>query len=317
MSIFDSLSDLNNKIEVEGINIMKLLKSLSVALLALVMLTGCDLVNDLKHEAKHELKHKSAEAIEGVKNKLSTKDTPTIENSDEDKNLITAKTNSENYAFINDNKTSLTEHDQQMISQKGSSEFWADYPDLDKLGRAGKVTALVTHNAVESHSSKAQKRPSFDYDVHLAGEYEDGEYDPIKQTWKGENSNNKITQLDGYRGYLYNKSHSLAWSLGGDMETHNLTLGTRAQNVGTNKDSDGGGMGYPETQIRNAIYDNPEAKIFYEITPVYKGDELVPRGSHVRAYSINDDGQTINLNVWIANIQKGVKINYQNGTHSK
>lgn len=29
---------------------------------------------------------------------------------------------------------------------------------------------------------------------------------------------------------------------------HNLTLGTRAQNIGSNRASEGGGMGYPETQ---------------------------------------------------------------------
>ncbi|MFU0767381.1 DNA/RNA non-specific endonuclease [Staphylococcus warneri] len=296
---------------------MELFKRLSVTLLTLVLLTGCDLVDNLKNEGKQELKHKSSDVVENIKNKISDNNTPTIKNSEEDKNLIDANTNSENYAFINDNKTSLTEKDRQLISQKGSNEFWANYANLDKLGRAGKVTALVTHDSVESHSSKTQQRPSFDYDVHIAGEYKDGVYDRAKQTWKGEISNNKITQLKGYRGYLYNKSHSLAWSLGGDMETHNLTLGTRAQNVGSNKDSEGGGMGYPETQIRNAIYDNPKAKIFYEIIPVYNGNELVPRGSHVRAYSINDDGQTVNLNVWIANKQKGVEINYKNGTHSK
>lgn len=294
---------------------MKLLKRLSVALIVIVAISGCGVANGLKHEGRQELKDKSIEAIEGVKNKLSNKDTPTIENSKEDKNLINEKTNSENYAFINDNKTSLTEHDQQLMSQNGNSKFWADYPDLDKLGRAGKVTALVTHNSVESHSSKAQKRPSFDYDVHIAGEYKDGVYNSVNQTWKGENSNNKITQLEGYRGYLYNKSHSLAWSLGGDMETHNLTLGTRAQNVGTNKDADGGGMGYPETQIRNAIYDNPSTKVFYEISPVYSEDELVPRGSHVRAYSVNDKGKTVNLNVWISNTQKGLNIDYDDGTY--
>lgn len=296
---------------------MKLFKRLSVAIIAVVVLAVGYIANDLKHEGKQSFEHKSIAAIENVKDKLFTKETPTIENSKEDKSLINAKTNSENYAFINNNQTSLTKRDEQMLEQNGSSEFWADYPDLDRLGRAGKVTALVTHKAVESHSSKAQKRPSFDYGVHVAGEYQDGVYNPEKQRWEGENSNNKITQLEGYRGYLYNKSHSLAWSLGGDMETHNLTLGTRAQNVGTNKNSDGGGMGYPETQIRNAIYNYPSTKVFYEVTPVYKNDELVPRGSHVRAYSINDDGKTINLNIWIANKQKGVKINYQNGTHSK
>lgn len=252
--------------------------------------------------------------VKGIINKLTT---GSIENTKEDKELIGEKTNRENYKYINNNKTSLTENDKDLIQKKGDSEFWADYPKLDKYGRAGKVTALVTHDSVMSHSSKAQERPSFSSSVHVAGEYKDGKFDASDQTWRGNISNNKILQLDGYRGYIYNKSHSLAWSLGGDMETHNLTLGTRSQNVGTNKDSNGGGMGYSETQVRNAIYNNKEAKIFYEVTPVYKDKELVPRGSHVRAYSINDDGKTINLNVWVSNTENGININYSNGTYSQ
>lgn len=285
---------------------MKIFKPLIALLLSLIVLSGCD----------------TEKAINEVDDLISTisdfskSDTPEIKNSKEDIDLIGAETNSENYAFINDNKTELSQEDQNLLNEKGNDRFWADYPDLDKYGRAGKVTALITNKAVQSHSSKAQERPSFDYDVHVAGEYKDGTYNPEKQTWEGENSNNQILQLDGYRGYIYNKSHSLAWSLGGDMETHNLTLGTRAQNVGSNKDPEGGGMGYPETQIRNVMYDNPETKVFYEVTPVYKDDELVPRGSHVRAYSINDDGQTININVWIANKQEGVQINYKEGSYN-
>lgn len=41
-----------------------------------------------------------------------------------------------------------------------------------------------------------------------------------------------MVQLNEYRGYLYNTSHLLAWSLGGDMQTHNVTLGTRAKTSG-------------------------------------------------------------------------------------
>lgn len=48
-------------------------------------------------------------------------------------------------------------------------------------------------------------------------------------------------------------------------------------------------MDYSETQIKNAIHDKPETKVFYQITPVYKGEELMPRDSRVKAYSINDD----------------------------
>ncbi|HDH6142647.1 TPA: DNA/RNA non-specific endonuclease [Staphylococcus aureus] len=284
---------------------MKGFKSLIVVLLSLIVLSGCNI-------------DKAVKKVDNTISSISEADkseTPRIKNSQEDIGLINAKTNDENYAFINDNKTQLTPNDQNLLSQKGNNQFWVVYPNLDQYGRAGKVTALITYEAVKNHSSKAQKRPSFDSDVHVAGEYKDGVYNPQKQTWKGNKSNNKILQLDGYRGYIYNKSHSLAWSLGGDMETHNLTLGTRAQNVGSNKNPEGGGMGYPETQIRNAMYDKPSTKVFYEVTPVYNGNELVPRGTHVRAYSINDNGKTININVWIANKQKGVQINYKDGTY--
>lgn len=252
-----------------------------------------------------------------IKSAVTKYTTGSIENTEDDKKLINEDTNSENYKFINDNETELTEDDKSLINDKGNDKFWADYPKLDRYGRAGEVTALVTHDSVHNHSSKVQERPSFASNVHVAGEYKDGTFNPSKQTWEGTESNNKILQLSGYRGYIYNKSHSLGWSLGGDMETHNLTLGTRSQNVGSNKDPNGGGMGYSETQIRNAIYDKPETKVFYQITPVYKDKELMPRGSHVRAYSINDDGKTINLNVWVSNTEKGYKINYSDGTYTR
>lgn len=295
---------------------MKIIKLSIVFLLTAVFLVACDDGNNVTKSDVNRIQ-KLFEQVASVTEDFSKDDTPKIKNTEEDKNLINAETNNENYALINNNKTSLNKEDEKLLDKHSRDKFWVIYPKLDKLGRAGQVTSLVTYQSVQSHSSKAQERPSFDYGVHVAGEYKDGQYNAQKQAWEGENSNNKILQLDGYRGYVYNKSHLLAWSLGGDMETHNLTLGTRAQNVGTNRDSDGGGMGYSETQIRNAIYDNPDTKVFYQVTPVYKDDELVPRGSHVRAYSVNDNGATINLNVWVSNTQKGVQIDYNNGTYNQ
>ncbi|MEP9853626.1 hypothetical protein ABDK10_13260 [Staphylococcus aureus] len=127
--------------------------------------------------------------VKGIINKLTT---GSIENTKVDKELIGEKTNRENYKYINNNKTSLTDNDKDLIQKNGDSEFWADYPKLDKYGRAGKVTALVTHDSVMSHSSKAQERPSFSSSVHVAGEYKDGKFDASDQTWRGNISNNKI-----------------------------------------------------------------------------------------------------------------------------
>lgn len=248
---------------------------------------------------------------------LNSNNAPQIKTSKSDKALIDMKYDvdkyPENYVKLNNNKVDLTQEDKALLKDKGQSKFWVDYPQLDKLGRGGEVKALVTKDAVDNHASHNIKRPSFKSNVHIAGEYKDGQFDSQNQTWRGSNSNNAEMDSNGYHGWLYNKSHSLAWSLGGDMETHNLTLGTRAQNVGTNKAKEGGGMGYPETQIRNAMQSKPDTKVYYDVKPVYNGDELVPRGSHVRAYSVNDDGKTINLNVWIFNAQDGIEIDYHTG----
>lgn len=230
----------------------------------------------------------------------------------------------ENYVELNNNKTSLNQTDKEILNKKGTSRAWQYYENLDKLGRGQTATGLVTYKSVIQHSPKYLKdhgllyggekiyeRPPFPSYVHVAGEYNDGIFDVTKQRWKGEKSNNGQTDLGTYDGWLYNKSHTLGWSLGGDMETHNVTLGTRSQNVGSGQD---GGMGYPESEVREAVQKNKDAKIYYQADPVYSESELVPRGTHVRAYSVNDNGKTLNLNVWVFNHQDGVDINYETGT---
>lgn len=244
-----------------------------------------------------------------------------ISNNGSDKKLLDikydAKKYPENYVIINDNNANLNTKDKKLIEKKGTKKFWSHYQNLDEDGRSGEVKALVTHKSVEDNATKNKKRPAFDYKTHLAGEYSDGRYDSSKETWIGHHSNNKIVQLKGYKGYLYNKSHSLAWSLGGDMNSHNLTLGTRSQNVGTNKTKERGGMGYAEGKVKDVVTNKKDTKVYYKVTPVYKGKELIPRGSHVQAKSINDNGKSINLNTWVFNNEDGIKINYHNGNWTK
>lgn len=221
----------------------------------------------------------------------------------------------ENVVTLNNNETKLSKQDKQKLASKGSKKYWAEYKKLDKLGRGQSVQSLVTYQSLTK--SRAQKRPSFSSSTHVAGEFTNARFDRTKQTWTPRTistRNNAEITSNGYHGWLYNKSHSLAYSLGGDMETHNLTLGTRAQNVGTNKASDGGGMGYAETKIRNTLDKHHDAKILYKVEPLYKGKELLPRGSHVTAYSVNDNGKTINLNTYVFNAQDNIKLNYKDGT---
>ena len=56
--------------------------------------------------------------------------------------------------------------------------------------------------------------------------------------------------------------------------------------------------------------------VMYRCTPVFAGNELVARGVHLEAYSVEDKGDGICFNVFIFNVQPGVKIDYLTGESS-
>lgn len=223
----------------------------------------------------------------------------------------------DNYVKINDGLVKLNKDDLKIIKKKGNKDHWIKYSRLDNKGRSREVRSLINFSSVYNHSTSVTERPQFDSSLKIAGEYSDSHFNILTRKWSGNVRNNKIEQLDNYRGYIYNKSHLLAWSLGGDMNAHNLILGTRAQNVGTNRANGDGGMGYVEGIIRNAVYNNRDLKVFYHAKPIYKDNEIIPRGVRVRAYSLNDKGNAVNIDVWIFNYQNGVTINYNTGTYQK
>lgn len=285
----------------------KQLTKLTALAIGATLLTGCsDVLTETKNIIKSEMATENTKAID-----LKT----TTSVGDLYKYNQQASRYKENVVTLKTNQTLSTEQ-KALIKKYGDDKKWEEYT-VSKEGLPVQATALVTYDGILAHSSKTMKRPSFKSDVHVAGEYEDGKYDKKKDTWYSPShmkSNNKQVQLNGYRGYLYNKSHLIAWSLGGDMETHNVILGTRAQNVGTNYSKAPGGMSEIETLVRDKVFQNKDLKVFYQALPVYKASEIIPRGVYVRAYSINDNGKSINKAIYTLNTQDGVTIDYNNGT---
>jgi len=219
-----------------------------------------------------------------------------------DTDLIKLKWNKNDYPayYAKLNTKDLTNSDNAMIKglkSKDKKEAFK-YDGLDQKGRSGNAYGLVTYESVKHHNSSEMQRPSFDSDADPSG-------------WP---DHNPKMQTGDYRGYLYNRSHSIAWSLGGSMNRENLTTGTRAQNVGTRGHE--GGMAYLENKVRDTVYSNHSLQVYYKVRPIYKGQESLPRGSEVTAYSISDHGQTLNERVYVFNAQKGVNINYANGQAS-
>lgn len=173
-----------------------------------------------------------------------------------------------------------------------------EYTGLDSLGRTLRVNGNITYKMVEESKGWREK---FDSDAD-------------KISGWGHNEKVAIDMANGktYHGYMYNRSHLIADSLGGAAKRVNLVTGTRTQNVGSNNGK--GGMAYAETKARDYLNSHHDGTLYYCAIPVYVGDELVPRSVYVEMKS--DDG-SIDESIEVFNTANGYTINYSDGTFSK
>ena len=167
------------------------------------------------------------------------------------------------------------------------------YSKLDKYGRTRRVVGNITYKMVKK---SAGWREEFAEGSEPSG-------------W-GKNTIVNIKLYNGkyYRGFLWNRSHLIADSLGGHAIRRNLITGTRMQNVGANNGK--GGMAYAERKVVKYLYKHHKASVYYSATPVYKGKELIPRSVIV---DIKSSDKKLNERVIVYNAAKGFKINYKTG----
>ncbi len=163
-----------------------------------------------------------------------------------------------------------------------SRDASAVYAPLDELGRATVAFAMVSD---ETRPPQGEKRPSLS-EVHPSG-WNQAFYDHIP----GQS--------------LFNRSHLIAWSLSGEgANPCNLITGTTFMNQGTMQ-------GYEQSIL--SYIRNTGNHVLVRATPIYEDDELVARGVHYEARSIEDAGEAISINVFIWNIEPGVEIDYATG----
>lgn len=155
------------------------------------------------------------------------------------------------------------------------------YAELDDLGRCGQATAIVGEETMptEDRESIGMVKPS---GWHTA------RYDDL---------------VDGR--YLYNRCHLIGYQLSGEnANERNLITGTRYMNVE--------GMLPYENEAADYVQETGN-HVLYRVTPVFEGDELVARGVHVEAESVEDDGAGVSFNVFCYNVQPGIEIDYETG----
>ncbi|TPF01262.1 hypothetical protein DIS13_08125 [Weissella paramesenteroides] len=112
--------------------------------------------------------------------------------------------------------------------------------------------------------------------------------------------------------YLYNRAHLIGYQLTGlNNDARNLVTGTRAMNAIHEQDNQVSMETY-ENQIATYLRQSSKHYVRYQVTPLYRNVERVPRGIELAGQSIGDD--VIKFHVYILNSQPGWQINYYTGT---
>lgn len=177
------------------------------------------------------------------------------------------------YVVINNNEPYFLEDDLVLRTY----EF---YSDLDSLGRAGVAMSLIG--------------------IDLMPKEERGEIGAVKPSgWH-------TVKYDFISGkYLYNRCHLIGYQLTGENANEkNLITCTRSANTGI--------MLEYENKVAKYIKETGN-HVLYRVTPVYQGNNLLASGIEMEAESIEDNGSGIKFNIYIYNVQDGVKINYETG----
>lgn len=179
----------------------------------------------------------------------------------------------EAYVEINNN---IPEFEENELNTKS----YETYGELDALGRCTTCKACIGLDLMPT-----EKRGAI------------GEVKPTG--WHSD----KYENIDGH--YLYNRCHLIGYQLTAEnANERNLITGTRYLNVD--------GMLPFENEVADYIKDTGN-HVLYEVTPVFKDAELVARGVHMQAMSIEDGGRGVSFNVYCYNAQPGIEIDYQTG----
>lgn len=176
---------------------------------------------------------------------------------------------------LNDNQPFFTKEDLSL--ENGT---WQTFTNLDTMNRVGPANAML-------HKNMMPKQERGD----ISQVYPSG--------WKQK----KITGGQ----WLYNRSHLVGFQLSGEDDNwKNLFTGTQQMNQGPMREY--------EEEVASYLKES-QHHVRYRVTPIFKENDLVPRGIEMEAQSIEDD--ELRFNIYIYNIQEGYQINYETGTSKK
>lgn len=161
-----------------------------------------------------------------------------------------------------------------------SSVSFEVYSELDSLGRCNTAYASLSKDLMPTE--------------------ERGSIGSVKPTgWH----TIKYDIVDGK--YLYNRCHLIGFQLAGEnANKNNLITCTRYMNTGTMLDY--------ENKVAEYIR-KTNNHVLYRVTPIYENENLLASGIQMEGLSIEDNGKGIKFNIFVYNVQPGIKIDYKTG----
>ncbi|MBE6592389.1 MAG: hypothetical protein E7642_00160 [Ruminococcaceae bacterium] len=261
-------------------------KRTTLALLALLLalclaLVGCDVEKNFDDELEKVILESTEKATKPTQTEAEQETSgeqkdPTPSQKDPICDLLgIPQFTNKPFAAVNSNTPTFTAEE---ITTK-SYEFFSD---LDSFGRCGYVMACIGKDLMPTEDR--------------------GDIGHIKPTgWiQGKYDSSLVSG-----GNLYNRCHLIGFQLTGENDNEkNLITGTRYMNWD--------GMVDFENMIADYVKETGN-HVMYRVTPMFYENELVARGVHMEAYSVEDNGEGISFNVYAYNVQPGITIDYKTG----
>ena len=177
------------------------------------------------------------------------------------------------FTYINGNKPDFTADEIWTVTQESLDP-------LDRLGRCGAANSCIGQDGMPTE-------PRGDISSVEPSGWHTDRYDFVE----GE--------------MLFNRCHLIGHQLSGDDAIpRNLITGTSY----LNRD----GMLQFENAIASYVRET-DNHVMYRVVPIFAGEELIARGVHMEAISVEDDGAGLAFNVFCYNVQPGVDIDYKTG----
>ncbi|MGQ7358934.1 DNA/RNA non-specific endonuclease [Streptococcus suis] len=137
----------------------------------------------------------------------------------------------------------------------------------------------------------------------------------------------------GKKSWLFNRGHLIGYQFSGLTDEGKnlvpLTAWTNSGNYKGTDDSNFEGMLYYENRLDSWLANHPHFWLDYKVTPIYSGDELIPRQISLQYVGLDESGNLININlgspkesvdgygittVILDNYSKNATIDYLKGT---